>query len=141
MDVGATRRPLSAQIASEGVLPVLARWGALGSLVAILAGLASANGGFFPASWGWATLTFTLLAAPALVVVARLPVRPLDGVYLGSAVALTLWVGLSALWSRSSTQSVLETERTTLYAATALAVLVLVRLLGPRSVLGAAAIA
>jgi cytochrome c-type biogenesis protein CcmH/NrfG len=83
---------------------------AVASFVAI-AGLAAANGGFFPASWGWSALALLWLAVVTLIV------RPVDRpgkaelAFAGVIVVGTAWTWTSIAWSSDQTQSVLEGER------------------------------
>jgi hypothetical protein len=76
-----------------------------------VAGLASANGGFFPSSWGWSALGLSWLALLALIVRAvERPGRP-ELAFAGAAVLVMTWTWASIAWSSDRTQSVLEGER------------------------------
>jgi hypothetical protein len=91
---------------------------------AATAGLAAANGGFFPASWGWSALALLWLALVALV--AR-PLRRLSGLEVlfgAAAAAVAAWTWVSVVWSPAPTQSVLEGERSLVLVAGAASVLV-----------------
>jgi hypothetical protein len=100
---------------------------AAGASVAVLA---FANGGYFPTAWGWAALAPLLVAGVALAVRDRLELGRLDAAWPAALGALTAWIGLSTLWSPSAAQPLLELERALVYAAAALA---LVLIAGRRS--------
>jgi hypothetical protein len=77
----------------------------------LLLGLAVANGGFFPTSWGWAALpAFALAAVLALAGVTETPTR-LELAFLGSFALLVGWIWLSVAWTSSVTTTALEGER------------------------------
>jgi hypothetical protein len=95
--------------------------GACGSLAAI----ASANGGFFPTSWGWSMLVFAWIALVALVAAGACELTAEGAALLVGTFALTAWTLASALWSWDPGQSILEGERT-LVVLTAVAALLLV---------------
>src|SRR5689334_23377943 len=80
-------------------------------------GLAAAQGGFFPTSWGWAT--FPLLGAAAVGILWKAPVRvsPPEWTFAVALVGLTAWIALSVAWSSALAESVLETERALVYVA------------------------
>ena len=89
--------------------------------------LTAANGGFFPSSWGWASLAFAWAAALAIALRLRCSLGTLELVYLGSFAALVGWYLLSTLWSAAVPNSVFETERALVYPCAVGAVLLLVR--------------
>ena len=102
---------------------------AFAALLAVT-GLAFANGGYFPVSWGWATLGLLLLAVLALVALVVGATERLGAwelAWLALLAALTAWVFLSALWTSSTSHTVLEGERTLVYAAAGLVALLLLR--------------
>jgi O-antigen ligase len=88
-------------------------------------GLAAAHGGFFPSSWGWATLGLFWLSAMAVLVHAHERPGPIAVLFAGSAACLAAWTFASALWSSDPTQSVLEAERALVPLAAVTAALVL----------------
>lgn len=95
---------------------------------ALVAGTGFANGGFFPASWGWVTLGAGWAAAAALLATEHAALsRPALAVSAALA-ALTLWTLASAIWSSDGTATALEAERTAVYAAVILAAAVCARL-------------
>jgi len=83
---------------------------ALGAFALVL-GLAVANGGYFPTSWGWAALPCLVLTFVLLV--AGRTATP-SGLELGlfvALVALVAWIWLSVRWTSSVTTTALEGER------------------------------
>jgi O-Antigen ligase len=106
--------------------------GALG----LTLGLASANGGFFPTSWGWAMLPAFWATAVALLVRERIVLRRLELVFLGAVVAYAGWTWLSLLWTGSVTETVPEGERALVLVAAVAAVLTLAERRSTRSLLG-----
>ena len=103
---------------------------------AAVAGLDAANGGYFPASWSWSSLT---LLWTALVVLLLRPALGLPRVELGfvaAAVALVGWIWLSIAWSASATQPVLEGQRALVLLGGVVATLVAVDRRTVRPLLG-----
>ena len=76
-----------------------------------VAGLASANGGFFPSSWGWAAVGLFWLAVVTLIVGTVERPSKAELAFAGAAVLVTAWTWTSIAWSSDRTQSVLEGER------------------------------
>ena len=103
----------------------------------LAAGLAAAEGGFFPESWAW-TAVATLVAATVLLI-AR-PATSLgsfDIAYLGGLALFGLWVALSAAWSTTVTGAVEDAWRVLAYVgAVALTLLVVERRAVPQLVGG-----
>jgi O-Antigen ligase len=99
-------------------------------------GLAIAQGGYFPAAWGWASVPLLWSAAVALILRAQLRLSRPEMFFLVSLTGFTAWVALSTAWSTAPAESVLETERTFIYFAAGLAVLVIARSGSMRHVLG-----
>jgi O-Antigen ligase len=83
---------------------------AIGAAVAV-AGLASANGGFFPVSWGWSTLAFCWAAGVALLLRSAVPLQRIEVGFLAALACLAAWVWISIAWTSDVTQSVFEGER------------------------------
>src|SRR5438093_189836 len=104
----------------EGMAPALAAF-------APVVGLAGAQGGYFPSSWGWATFPLLWVAALALVLRERIRLSGSERAFVGLLVALTLWILLSASWSVASAPSILESERGLLYVAGVAAILLVTR--------------
>jgi O-Antigen ligase len=94
---------------------------------AVVVGLASSQGGYFPTSWGLSGTLLLWAIGLWLVLSARTDAGLLDLVYFGLLSAYTLWVGLSIAWSFVPAETVLELERTFLVLAGVTAVLVLAR--------------
>lgn len=95
-------------------------------LVVAVAVPAGANGGYFPTSWGWMSLAFGWVALLALMLRRLVFLGPLERVMLAALLGLGGWTALSALWSSSVTQTMLETERTAVYVLAAAAVALVV---------------
>lgn len=96
--------------------------------------LAGDHGGYWPTSWGWATLALVWAAALALVL-RDVQVSRLELVWIGGLVALTAWTALSWFWTASRTQTALEVERTLVYTGAAVAAAAVVRSAGYRGLL------
>jgi hypothetical protein len=90
-------------------------------------GLVSAQGGYFPTSWGLSATLLLWTIGLWLIVSARTDAGRFDLVFLGLLALFTCWIGLSILWSTVPAQSVLELERTLVLLAGTTAVLVLAR--------------
>src|SRR4051794_12057311 len=73
--------------------------GFAGAAGAGVAALASAQGGFFPTSWGWAALAFSLVAALGLLLAERVVLSRVELAFLGLVAAYVGWTALSILWS------------------------------------------
>ena len=101
-------------------------WVTLGSF-ALVAATGFSGGGYFPGSWGWATLGAAWTAAAVLL--GREQTRLARPAAAAAALlgALTAWTALSFLWSADVTQTALEAERTAVYAAALLAVVLCAR--------------
>jgi hypothetical protein len=93
----------------------------------VVGGLAFANGGYFPVSWGWSGLVLLWLAAVGLALGVAVEGGVLDRLFLGALAALTVWVSLSLLWTSSVPGTVLEVERMIVYLSAGIAGIVLVR--------------
>src|SRR5438034_9053827 len=82
-------------------------------------GLAAAQGGYFPTSWGWASVPLFWATAIALVVRSQVRLNNYERAFLAALAALAGWVALSVAWSVAPAQSVLEIERALVYLAAA----------------------
>jgi O-antigen ligase len=106
-----------------------------------LAGIAFANGGYFPTAWGWGALVaLTIVAA---YVVAGDATRPtvLALVALGGLAAFGAWTWLALLWTENTAATVLEGQRVLLYVGAFAALVLLVRKATVPVVLGATLVA
>jgi O-antigen ligase len=108
---------------------------AVGAFAAVAATAAS-SGAYFPTSWGWAAVAFGWAAVILLVVPGGVRLSRLDLVTLATLWGLTGWTALSSVWSESPSQSVLETERSLIYATALLAALLAARRAGARFLVG-----
>ncbi|MFN2629777.1 MAG: O-antigen ligase family protein [Gaiellaceae bacterium] len=93
----------------------------------MVAALALAEGGFFPAAWVWSAVVLCWLGAVAVIMRARLAVARAQWFWLGAFALLTGWTAASALWSADPGQSLLEGRRTLVYLAAAAAIVLTVR--------------
>src|SRR5437868_7554085 len=97
-------------------------------LCAVAVGLvARSDGGWWPATWGWAAIALLFVAAAGLILLPALPLGRLDGLLLGALAALTAWTALSWIWSESRPLTTLELERTIVYLGGTSALLVVGR--------------
>lgn len=100
-------------------------------------GLAVADGGFFPQSWGWASLGLAWAAAAVLLLGRRTELGRPALAMLGLLAAFAAWTLLSVLWSESLPLAALDAERSLLYVI-ALGAFLLLRA-SPGAVVAAAA--
>ena len=89
------------------------------------AALGSAQGGYFPDAWGWASLGLVWVAALALILRPEIEVNRAQWTFLGLLSAVAIWAGLSILWTTSTPVSVLEVERDLIYVAGGLCLILL----------------
>ena len=82
-----------------------------GGAVAVTAGLAAANGGYFPTSWGWSALALFFVAAVAVIVRTEVRLGRLELCFLGLVTLLVGWTLLSSVWSIDLSASFLEAQR------------------------------
>jgi hypothetical protein len=99
-----------------------------------LIALGAAHGGSSPGSWPWATAGLGLLAASTFVLVGVRWIPRSACWFGGTLLALSVWTGLSALWSIDSSASLRELERDALYVAAFVSALGLVRFGGKAAV-------
>jgi hypothetical protein len=105
--------------ADTGTSPVRAGLISFGAV----AGLAAANGGYFPDAWGPAVVALAW-AAVMLLLLDRRPALPHRGeALLALACAVAALTAVTALWSDSVTSSLLEAERSLVVVAAVLALL------------------
>src|SRR5690348_5497673 len=78
--------------------------------VLVVASLAAAQGGYFPTSWGWAALPLLWAIGVTLVVRPSLALSTPERLFVGSFVALTVWLAASTAWSLAPAETMLELE-------------------------------
>jgi O-antigen ligase len=102
--------------------------------------LGLAGGGVTSGSWPWLIAGFALLATSLLMLdVVRSNLRSAL-IFVGGLLALSLWTGLSAVWSIDPHASLRELERDMLYLAAFFAGFGLVRVGGQAAVVGGMAL-
>src|SRR4051812_44349795 len=94
---------------------------------ALAVALALDQGGFDPSAWVWSGALAAWAAGMAAVLSHDLRLSRSAQAWLVSACALLAWVALSWVWSDRRAQTVLELRRTAVYAAAALALVVVAR--------------
>jgi hypothetical protein len=94
---------------------------------AAVALVAAAEGGYFPPSWGWATVGASVLIIVVLALRPHIDLAALDVVLLGGLAAFAAWIAASIMWTRTVPQSVLETERALVYVTAVAAALFLLK--------------
>src|SRR5437667_7630680 len=77
----------------------------------VTASLGAANGGYFPASWGWGALGLFWAAVAALALRGSVRMGRLELAFLAFVTALVGWIWLSIAWSSDPAASVLEGQR------------------------------
>ncbi len=90
-----------------------------------MAGLGSADGGYFASDWGLATLGFVLVLATAVLVADLARPGRLELLFLGGLAGLVVWAAVSIRWAPGATAPVLEAERGLLYLSAAAAAVAL----------------
>lgn len=97
-----------------------------GILALVSVGVVAADqGGYFPTTWGWTSLAFLWVAGLTIVLRESVRLSNAQAWFLCAWAALLGWIALSLAWSSDFAQTVLEVERTLVYASAA-AMLVLV---------------
>jgi len=99
-------------------------------------GLAAAQGGFFPTSWGWTSVPLLLAIAIAGILRNQVYLSTSETIFLTVLAAFSAWIALSGAWSVALAPTVLEVERVLVYVAALSAVVVLSRDRSVRHVLG-----
>jgi len=92
-----------------------------------LAGIAFANGGYFPTAWGWGALIALTIVAGYLVPGEATRPSTLALVSLGALAAFGAWTWLALLWTDNTAATVLEGQRVLLYLGALAALVLLVR--------------
>jgi O-antigen ligase len=134
------------ELAPIGALARDRRFATAVAVAVSLVALGAARGGSSSGSWPWATAGLALLAASTLVLVGVRWIPRSARWFGGALLALSVWTGLSALWSIDSSASLRELERDALYVAAFVGALGLARFGGKAAVaagiaLGATALA
>jgi O-antigen ligase len=134
------------ELAPIGTLARDRRFATAIAVAVSLIALGAAGGGSSPGSWPWSTAGFALLSASTFVLVGVHWIPRRACWFCGTLLALSLWTGLSTLWSIDSSASLRELERDALYVAAFVSALGLVRFGGKAAVaagiaLGATALA
>jgi hypothetical protein len=93
----------------------------------VLTPLAAGNGGYFPPAWGWSAAALLWAAAIAVLVRYDVETSVAEVVTVSAFGLLTVWMLISATWSGDTTAAVLEAERTLVYVAGLLALLLVSR--------------
>ena len=121
MEVGSSERfhPQAHRVSATAYRLLLAL--PLAALVAVMVGVAFANGGFSPPSWGWSAVALCVVGAFVVVAAGSQPLDVRGALFWAAWLGVFAWTALSVIWSSSVTQSMLETERALLYTAAALA--------------------
>lgn len=89
----------------------------------VLASIGVADGGLFPRAWRLGTLALVSIAGAALLVRRRIALGRMEWLVIGAFVAYTGWTVASGTWSGGMTTAFLNAERSLVYPAAVLAVL------------------
>jgi O-antigen ligase len=92
--------------------------------LSVLLVLGADAGGYFPDAWRLGTLALVAFAASALVARPSIRIGRREWFLVGAFGALTSWIAISSLWSYSASASLLEADRTAVYLAGIIAVIV-----------------
>ena len=93
---------------------------------ALLVVVAFADGGYFRDTWVWLSLALASLVWITLALRTTIVLSRLDLAAVAALAAFAAWVALSAAWSPTPAESLVEGERALLYVAALLAFVVLV---------------
>src|SRR5437588_3777772 len=66
-------------------------------------GLAAAQGGFFPTSWGWATVPLFSVSIVVLIALPRVGLAKREWAFVAALAAFTAWIAFSIAWSEART--------------------------------------
>ncbi len=102
------------------LLPALAAFGTV-------FGLAAAQGGYFPTSWGWASVPLLWAVAIALIVRDHVRLNTSERLLLAALAASSGWIAISSAWSVAPAETVLELQRAIVYVSVVGGVLMLSR--------------
>jgi O-Antigen ligase len=98
---------------------------ALAGFVPIVA-VSSAQGGYFPTSWGWTTLGLILAAGVTILSRDRVELTRIEMCFVGAWVLVVAWFALSLIWTTDFSSTMLDVERALVYVAAAAAIVVIV---------------
>ena len=90
-------------------------------------GLATAQGGYFPTSWAWASTSFLWLIGLWAVVSGSSEINRLEIAFAGLLAAFSGWIALSTIWSVAPSLSLLELQRALVATSGVAATLLLAR--------------
>src|SRR3954471_22717544 len=100
---------MSSDAAWGGLSWVRRTWHPVGWVVFFtVVALGLAQGGYFPAAWGWGSVGLLCVAATALLVRPQRRLGRLELTFVASLAALVAWTALSAAWSDDVPDTVLE---------------------------------
>jgi O-antigen ligase len=126
---GARESSSALRIGRQVLLELRAHWeGILPALVAAagIYGVGAADGGFFPRIWRLSIFALAALTAAALIARERVVLHRRDWIAVGALAAYAAWIAMSKYWSTIPSTSLLESERSLLYAVCLTAVVVCV---------------
>ena len=117
--------------ASQPAPPLRGSWVATAvvpaGVTALVATALSAEGAYFPTSWGWLGILLGWLVAVAALVRRELALSRLEWATLALLTAFVGWAAISLAWSKDVPQTVLELERDLVYPLGLAALLLLAR--------------
>jgi len=104
-------------------------WGdrALSALLGFvpIVAVSSAQGGYFPTSWGWTTLGLVLAAGVTILSRDRVELSRVEMVFVGAWALVAGWMAVSLIWTTDFSSTMLEIERALVYVAAAAAIIVI----------------
>lgn len=92
----------------------------------VLTSVGFTDGGLLPRTWRLATFALALLAVAALLVRSRIVLTRLEWVVVACLGAFAAWTAVSGAWSGNSSVSIVQAERSVVYAVGMLTVLLVV---------------
>jgi hypothetical protein len=92
----------------------------------VVAALAWSSGGYFPRTWGAVLLVEAIAVASVAILATRVEVGRAELLVVGGLLALALWQLVTRAWAVDPDATVLEAERTLLYAGAAASALLTV---------------
>jgi O-Antigen ligase len=99
-------------------------WPSLLVVVSISA-VAANQGGYFPTTWGWASVGFLWVAGLCGVLRSAIRISRSQALFFLAWAAVLGWTALSTTWSTDRSQTILEVERSLVYVSAA-AMLILI---------------